>query len=768
MSNLGEEILRYVSRGGYDPLRPKQLAKKLGLSRQIFDRFEDELQHLVEQGRLKISESGRVRPGPPKQALAGVMDRTSNGSGYVTLKNPEAVGVTGDVFIALHDTMEAQSGDEVLIVLLNRRRSSGQRIGRVVDIVAQASRQFVGSYFEQEGQGFVKVVGTQFRTPIWVGDAGAKGVFPEDKVVIEIMHMPTKHQYGEGVITKVLGARGTPEVETMGVIHEFDIPHEFPKDVLQNATEIAAAVGDEIPADRTDLTETLIVTIDPKSARDFDDAISLSRNEKGTWDLGVHIADVAAFVTPGTLLDDEAKKRGTSVYLPQMVIPMLPEVISNGLASLQQDRVRYTKTVFIEYDDQGRRLNTRLANSVIKVARRFTYEEVMAFLEKDESAPQDIPQPIAKLLADMHYLAMTLRKRRFERGALELSMPETVLEFDQEGKVSGATKAVNDESHQMIEEFMLAANIAVAEKLTDLNVPFLRRIHPNPAPVKLVAFRNLAADLGYQLPEEPSKEDIQKLLNETVNTPHGMAIHFMFLRSLKQATYSPEETGHFALAETNYGHFTSPIRRYPDLTIHRLVDEYVKTGEIKHAMAMESLVNLGVHCSTTERRAEKAERLLTKLKLLDYMSSRVGEQFEAVITGVERFGLFCQCVDVPAEGLVSLRDLEALDLFDHDRDTHQLIGRRGKFNFRLGDLIKVQVGKVDPDRRELDFFFVEHLRSIGGSSTGKKSSRRKSGSDESHSRKGAGKSKRSKPSAGAKTRMAFARKKPKGGKKRKK
>ncbi|HJS06860.1 MAG TPA: ribonuclease R, partial [Pirellulales bacterium] len=522
----------------------------------------------------------------------------------------------------------------------------------------------------------------------------------------EMVRFPTQFHDGEGVITEVLGPRGEPGVDTLSVIREYGLPEEFPQDTLDEA-RAQAQKFDESLKGRLDLTGETIITIDPVDARDFDDAISLARMENGHWRLGVHIADVSHFVPEDTPIDREAHARATSVYLPDRVLPMLPEIISNNLASLQPHKVRYTKSAFLEFTADGVFVGADAHNAAIKSARRFAYEEVDEFLADREAWRSKLSPKVHQLLADMHELAMTLRARRFRRGALELDMKEVKVDLDRNGKVTGAHVVEHTESHQIIEEFMLAANEAIAELIQKAGYHFLRRVHASPDPRKLQALTEFAAELGFQTESLESRFELQRLLKSVQGRPEQHAVNYAVLRSLQRAVYSPEVEGHYALASDTYCHFTSPIRRYPDLTVHRLLDSMLR-GK-KAVNDIPELMVLGEHCSDRERRAEAAERELTKLKLLHYLEDRIGQEMDAIVTGVEEFGLFVQGVQLPAEGLVHVTTL-ADDYYHFDRRSHSLTGRRAGNTFRLGDLVRVEVARVDVDRRELDFRIVERKR----------------------------------------------------------
>jgi ribonuclease R len=515
-----------------------------------------------------------------------------------------------------------------------------------------------------------------------------------------MVHFPTSDGAGEAVIVQVLGPRGQAGVDTQTIEIEFGLPGPFPKPALDEAHRQAEKFDENDLAGRTDFTHKTIVTIDPKTARDFDDAISLERLDNGNWELGVHIADVAHFVQRGTALDDEAYIRGNSIYLPDKVIPMLPEVISNNLASLQPHRVRYTMSVVMEITPEGETLHAEWHRGAIKSAHRFNYEEIDEYLLDDQPWRERLSTAVFQLVRDMHELAMPMRRRRMRRGSIDLVLPEVSIDLDEDGKVAGAHVESYTESHQVIEEFMLAANEAVAQKLDDLDLFYVRRIHEPPSEKKLRDLTEFVKHLGIPCESLESRFEIKRVVELSNNMPERQAIHFAVLRSMQKAVYSPKEVGHYALASKNYCHFTSPIRRYPDLIVHRMVADLIN-GK-KPIADFDLLQKWGQHCSETEQRAEQAERELIKLKLLNFLSDRIGMELEAFITGVEVFGVFVQGLELPAEGLLPLENLPT-DHYDYDGVTRTLQGRRDGNEFRLGDRLTIVVHKVDPDRRQLQF-----------------------------------------------------------------
>ena len=535
-----------------------------------------------------------------------------------------------------------------------------------------------------------------------------KNVRVGDKVVIEMVRFPGalhsgQYHPGEGVIVEVLGDRGKPGVDTLTIIHQYGLPGEFSESVLEDARRQADKFDESIVDGRVDFTGDTVITIDPKEARDFDDAISLTKHDNGHWVLGVHIADVSHFVRPNTELDNEAYRRATSVYLPDRVIPMLPEIISNHLASLQPDRVRYTMTALIEFTEEGQPIGTELRRGAIKSAHRFTYEEIDEYLENDAPWKKKLTPPVFTLVRDMHTLAMRLRRRRMDRGSFDLAIPEVKIELDENGKVSGASTRKHTESHQVIEEFMLAANEAVAQHLFDLELNFMRRIHDAPSPTKLADLKALLQDLGYPTENLQSRFELKRIIEEAKGKPEISAVHFAILRAMQKAVYSPREIGHYALASKAYCHFTSPIRRYPDLIIHRMVGALI--DQAKPASDFGLLTQLGQHCSELEQRAEQAERDLVKLKLINYLRERIGLEFDALVTGVEPYGMFATGVELPATGLVSLERMPA-DQYFYDRGTRTLMGHRSGNTFRLGDRVRVRVVAADADRREIEYELV--------------------------------------------------------------
>ncbi|MDY3556537.1 RNB domain-containing ribonuclease [Gemmata sp. JC717] len=738
MAEILAKVLHAVTAKSYVPLKAKPLFKRLNLPESDYPEFRKTVRELVRTGRLALAKNNTLRAADAHGTVAGVYRRSAAGHGFV---RPHAVdgAPQPEIYIREDKALDAATGDEVMARVTRAATRLKDAAGEVVRVLERATRTFVGTYFERDRVALVRVDGNLFAHSIAVGDPGAKGAKPQDKVVIEMLRFPAPDARGEGVVAEVLGPNGAPGVDTLSVIRAFGLPEAFPESALAEARQVASQFSETDLHGRTDFTDELVVTIDPPDAKDYDDAVSVTIDPKTKhWVLTVHIADVAAFVKPGGALDVEARKRATSVYLPQKVIPMFPELISNGLASLQEGKVRYVKTVRMEFTPGLQKGHVEFFNGAIRNRKRFTYDEVQALLDELASGPTppgppslkgrgetdpsraanvtdaqgappaDSPLPFREggpapdllpMIRRMRDLALLLRKKRFKRGALELTMPEAVLEYDADGRVSGAHFAEHNLSHQIVEEFMLAANEAVAEHFTAHEVSFLRRVHPAPNENKLEAFAQFAAILGHPIKRPQDRYELQRVLDATADKPERAAFHFALLRSFKQATYSPVPDEHYALASHHYCHFTSPIRRYPDLQVHRLLDKWVRTGSA--SANTEELAALGEHCSKMERRAETAERELVKTRILSYLSGRLGEQLDAVITGVADYGFFAQAERFPAEGLVHISSLVD-DYYWFDESAHSLEGRRTHRRFRLGDRVRVVVARVDLPRRMLD------------------------------------------------------------------
>jgi ribonuclease R len=544
--------------------------------------------------------------------------------------------------------------------------------------------------------------------PIAVKDVGAKNAQAGDQVVVELLQYPGPTAMAKGVIIERLGKRGKPGVDLKSAIHQFHLPHEFSKEVMNEAGQTARRFDvKKALREREDLRDLLVVTIDPDDAKDYDDAISLEKTSSG-WSLGVHIADASAFVAEGGALDEEARLRGNSVYLPGMVIPMLPEVLSNGLCSLQEKEDRLTKSVFIEYDKKGKVKQSRFVNGIIRSTKRLTYGDATKILEDKGGR---FPPKVKGLVKEMERLARVIQQRRRDQGMLTLDLPEIELVLDDQGRVKGAEPADTSFSHTIIEMFMVEANEASARLLNRFDVAYLRRIHPDPDAATGQKLSQFVRVLGHALPKKVDRKALQGLLGSVKGKPESFAVNLAVLRSMMPAEYSPLMVGHYALASKDYAHFTSPIRRYPDLTVHRLLEAHL-TGQLTvnrgaSDMPSETEVRaLGEHCSFTSRRAEEAERDLKLAKVLELLSKRVGEEFDGVVTGVANSGVFVQIREYMTDGLMRFEEM-ADDWWEVNERMGSVSGQRTGMRITIGDALKVRILRVNVPGRTLDLTLAD-------------------------------------------------------------
>ena len=710
---MPDRILRHLSQADYRPQRTRALALSMGIADGEYNEFRQAVKELMAGGRIVMGSKNAIMLPQPSREVVGVYRAHPRGFGFVVPQSPTA---HGDLYIPEGESLDAITGDTVMARVIKRGKRRGEMIyhGRIVEVLERASSQFVGQLRREEGRWFVWPDGKALRMPVFVDDVGAKGARVGDQVVVEIIAYPSAHSRAKGVIIERLGRRDDPGVDVRSIIRQYHIPDELPEAVRADARRTVKAFDlDAALAEREDLRDQVIVTIDPETARDFDDAISLRKLSRGQWELGVHIADVSTFVREGTELDGEARLRGNSVYLPQYVVPMLPEALSNGLCSLQQDEPRLTKSAFIRYGKDGKVLGSRFANTIIRSTRRFTYEEVTRILE-GETGGHD--KEVVELLQQMERLARALQRRRLEEGMIVLDMPEIELELNDDGRVIDAHPADTSFSHTLIEMFMVEANEAVARLFDELDLPCLRRIHPDPPAESSTNVARFVRVLGQRIKGPLDRRGMIDLLKAVRGRPEAFAVNMAILRSMEPAVYSPQRVGHFALASRTYCHFTSPIRRYPDLVVHRLLERYLKGGLKRSASPAaagipddKQLTGLGEHCSFTERRAEGAEREAKTVKVLELLSERIGERFEGVVTGVANVGVFVQCVQYGVDGLIRFGDLPD-DWWEIDARSGSAVGERSGLRITLGDVVEVAIIAVNVPARQMDLALARHPR----------------------------------------------------------
>src|SRR6266480_2649610 len=699
-TKIREQILTLLSRKDYRPLNKIEIARKLGVSGRARVALRGTLRDLERAGEIARIRKDRYVLPAEADLVTGKLSVHPAGYGFLISEKPGEP----DVFIAAENVGTAMHGDRVVARISRdtpHDRIKGRREGRVIRILERAHDTIVGTL--QQSRNFYYVVpdDPRFVHDIYVhpeqdqqpGTSANVG----DKVVVRLEPWESRHVNPEGEIIEVLGPASAPGIDMLSIIRKYHLPAEFPNDVLDQADQISERINARQLEGREDLRKDFIVTIDPDDARDFDDAIQVEKTNSG-WRLGVHIADVGAYVEPGSALDREAQGRGNSVYLPDRVIPMLPERLSNGVCSLNPGVDRLTHSVFIHFDKHGVVKSARFGRSVIRSAHRLTYKQAYAILT---SPPGD---QLGDRLHLAWELAALLRRKRFQHGSLDLDFPEVKVWVDKQGRPVRLERVENDESHQLIEEFMLAANEAVARELKNRAVPTIYRVHENPDPEKLAEYREFVLSFDYKVGDLTHRVELQRLLAAFRGKPEEQALKIALLKSLKRARYAPQPLGHYGLAKANYLHFTSPIRRYADLVVHRALAEY--ESKRRSRIDIGNLASIAQHISDTERNAAEAEIEAVRMKTLEFFQRQLDERnpqiFRANIVDVRNYGLMVELPDALITGLIHVSSLTD-DFYSFDPVHRRLSGRRSRKRFSVGDEVRVFVVRVDAFKRQIDF-----------------------------------------------------------------
>jgi len=697
------QIIKLLKHTDYEPLKLAQLAKTLEVGSEDYPEFKDAFDQLRQAGHVVVGARNLVSLPALAGQIVGTFRANPRGFGFIIPLEPNS---HGDLFIPPSAKGDAMTGDIVIAKVKRQGKRGGEMrySGEIIEVLERAQNRFVGTLVKHPEAWLVQPDGKSFFDPISVDDVGAKGAREKDKVVVEILSYPTEKYLARGVIVEVLGKAGRYDTEIKSIIYQYHLPGQFEDDCIEQARQAASQFNPEKPSSRQDITDKVIITIDPPDAKDFDDAISIEKDARGNMVLGVHIADVSHFVTEDSPLDAEAKTRGNSTYLPGKTIPMLPEILSNGICSLQPDQKRFAKSAYITYDRQGNILARSFANSIICSKQRLTYLQADRILK---GHTKDAGPEVISLLNDMEALSRAIEQRRRKNGMIHLDLPETELEFDKSGQVVDAHPADDSYPHTIIEMFMVEANDSVASLFDRLNVAFMRRIHPEPDAMSMKNLARLVKAFGFTLPRNPDRKVIQDLLAAVKGADTSFAVNMAVLRSFEKAQYAPLHIGHYALASTNYCHFTSPIRRYADLMVHRALERYLQNKKPRKEQEQD-LAQVGKHITFTEQRAEDAERELRTVLTLQLLSKKIGEQLDCVVTGLTGFGVFVQCRKFGIEGLIRMASLGP-DHWKYNEKTQCIAGERSGRSIRMGQAIKVRIVSVNVPARQLDVSPVELL-----------------------------------------------------------
>jgi ribonuclease R len=700
---MKKKILDLLSSEGYQPMSRSRIAGALSLKKGERVELRRALKKLIAEGKVVRMDRRRYSLSAPIELVAGVLKGHPRGFGFVI---PEDSSLE-DIYIHRENMSTALDGDKVLVRLFPafRRKRSGKEgpEGEIVQVVARANRDIVGELRKSGHFHYVMPENRGIFQDIYVSGENLKGAKVGDRVVARITEWESKHLNPEGTIVRILGESDDWRTDLKSVMVRFGYPQAFSTAAAHEAGEVPGEISEEELRRRRDLRSEETFTIDPEDAKDFDDAIFLKATDGGGWLLGVHIADVAYYVKQGSGLDLEARERGNSVYLLDDVVPMMPKRLSSDLCSLKEGCDRLTKTVFISFTKNGVVKGCEIVDSVINCKRRFSFKEVNEILSGERDSPHK------ETLEEMAKLSRILRDRRMARGAIVFDMPEAKIVFDEGGNIAGIDVRRQGASETLIEEFMLAANETVAKHLRKNKMPTIYRVHDEPDTSEIAEFCQIARSFGHNVPDFPRREEVNRVLLEAQGRPESYLVNLAFLRSLKMAEYSVRNRGHYGLASKHYLHFTSPIRRYPDLVVHRCLDMLTNGAGKEEWQSSEELAEIAANCSQTERKADAAEREVVEAATLRFLKSlwqrKPGRVFQGVITDISRYEITVFLPEFRIEGDVRLRSLVG-DYYRYDRKLARLTGVRTRRTFRLGQTVKVRVASVDVIRRELELGLV--------------------------------------------------------------
>lgn len=701
-----ERILAYMESEGYVPIKRRDMRVMLSVPQEDREKFENLINELIAEGRVFETKKGKLASPKDLQMATGTFIGHARGFGFVT---PDAGGE--DIFIPASETMGAMQKDRVLYKVLHKAEKGKKADGVIVRILERGQQRIVGTFEAgSKGYGFVVADDKKIAKDIFISRENTKGAVTGHKVVVEITDYGEDRRNPEGKVIEILGHINDPGVDILSVIRRYELAVEFPEEVYAEIEHLGTEVAEADKKGREDLRDLLTITIDGADAKDLDDAVSLKRLGNGNFELGVHIADVSHYVRENTALDKEAYARGTSVYLVDRVIPMLPHKLSNGICSLNPHVDRLALSCLMEVNGRGEVVSHRILESIINSDYRMTYTAVREILEDGTPALLEQYAEILPMLEDMEELRQILGEKRRKRGSVNFDLPESKIILDENGKPIDIKPYEKSIATNMIEEFMLVCNETIAENSFWQEMPFMYRSHQEPDEDKLEKMEQFLRGFGYYLRKKDGEihpRELQKVLQKAEETDEERIITRMVLRSMMQARYTAENGGHFGLAAKYYCHFTSPIRRYPDLEIHRMIKKMLhgELDEKASAYYRRKMPDWAKHCSKQERVAEDAERDTDALKKVEFMEDKVGQIYEGIISGVTNWGIYVELPNT-IEGMVALSQMDD-DYYEFDEKKMLVFGKRTKKSYRLGDKVVVSVAKVDRMMGTIDFAFAE-------------------------------------------------------------
>lgn len=705
MLNKEDIILEFMKDEDYTPMKAKEIAIILGVPKKEYSKFTEAIKKLEENYKIAKNKKNRYRIIEEKY-IEGIYRKNQKGFGFVKVEGRE-----GEIYISKDNSLRALNGDRVIVEILEEENKLKNAEGRIKKIIKHEKDTVVGTFQNRQNFGFVVPDDKALGTDIFISKSNFGKARDGHKVLVQITKYPEKGKNAEGKIIEVLGSPNQAGVDMLSLIKEYNLPSTFPEPVVEEAKKYGNKIDNQDIKNRIDCRQHTIFTIDGEDAKDLDDAVRVIKLDKGNYRLDVHIADVSYYVREGSLLDKEAQIRGTSIYMLSRVIPMLPRELSNGICSLNQGEDRFTLSCSMEITPQGKTISVEVYKGIINVAERMNYHDVQKILDKSD---EQILKKYEKYIKDfelMEELANILKNRRLEQGYLNLDIPESKIELDKEGRAIGVGKYETSFSNEIIEQFMLSANEAIAEKFYWLEAPFIYRVHEDPDLDKVKDLNKFLFDFGLKIKianEKIYPTEVSKILEEIKGKEEERVISTLILRTLKLARYEAQNKGHFGIASKYYCHFTSPIRRYPDLFIHRVISKYLEDNYVVDEEwitdFMEKAEQRASSSSEREKVATKVERDSEDLKKAEYMQNKIGEEYEGIVSSVTQFGIFVE-LENTVEGLIRFENLGD-EYFIYDEERKRLIGERTKTTYKIGDKVKIRVISANKILRQIDFEII--------------------------------------------------------------